>query len=315
MARDSGTDEDWAQVYRWIEQSPAHGVAFARVEAGWEMASALTAPVQEPAPPPPDAANDPQPAGTRLSRRAFGALAAGSGIAATVTLALWHFGARESYSTGVGEARMIRLADGSRVQLNTDSEIDVSLQKERRQIRFVKGEARFDVAHDPSRPFLVTARDGSLQAMGTVFNLRQRKDFTELTVIEGKVAVIDNGATAASVPAGTAAMIRAAAVSVIKLAPDDLERRTAWQQGEIHLEGETLSQAVDEFNRYRTRPLVIGDPDLAGLRMGGMFSAAHSDDFVEALKQSFNIRTMEGSDGAVILLPDGDRALSERKST
>jgi transmembrane sensor len=117
------------------------------------MASALTAPVQEPAPPPPDAANDPQPAGTRLSRRAFGALAAGSGIAATVTLALWHFGARESYSTGVGEARMIRLADGSRVQLNTDSEIDVSLQKERRQIRFVKGEARFDVAHDPSRPF------------------------------------------------------------------------------------------------------------------------------------------------------------------
>jgi transmembrane sensor len=85
---------------------------------------------------------------------------------------------------------MIRLADGSRVQLNTDSEIDVSLQKERRQIRFVKGEARFDVAHDPSRPFLVTARDGSLQAMGTVFNLRQRKDFTELTVIEGKVAVM-----------------------------------------------------------------------------------------------------------------------------
>jgi transmembrane sensor len=151
--------------------------------------------------------------------------------------------------------------------------------------------------------------------MGTVFNLRQRKDFTELTVIEGKVAVMSDGATTASVPAGTAAMIRAAAVSVIHLAPDDLERRTAWQQGEIHLEGETLSQAVDEFNRYRTRPLVIGDPDLAGLRMGGMFSAAHSDDFVEALKQSFNIRTMEGSDGAVILLPDGDRAMSERKST
>jgi transmembrane sensor len=92
-----------------------------------------------------------------------------------------------------------------------------------------------------------------VQALGTVFNLRQRKDFTEVTVIEGQVAVIDQGAPATTVPAGAAAMIRAAAVSVIRLAPSDLDRRTAWQQGQIHLEGETLSQAVDEFNRYRTR--------------------------------------------------------------
>jgi transmembrane sensor len=159
----------------------------------------------------------------------------------------------QRYITKVGEARLIELADGSKVRLNTDSAIDVKLEERNRTIRFLKGEARFDVAHDPKRPFLVTARDGSVQALGTVFNLRQRKDFTEVTVIEGQVAVIDQGAPATTVPAGAAAMIRAAAVSVIRLAPSDLDRRTAWQQGQIHLEGETLSQAVDEFNRYRTR--------------------------------------------------------------
>lgn len=317
MARDSGVEEDWAQVYRWIEQDPAHGMAFARVEAGWDMAEALCHAPQHASQ---NSANDdedaPAPAQTpRLSRRAFGALAAGSGMAAAASLALWHMARTERYSTRVGEARLIHLADGSKIRLNTDSMIDVRLQKDSRAIHFLKGEAQFDVARDPQRPFLVTARDGAVQALGTVFNLRQRKDFTELTVIAGQVAVLDGGTAEATVPAGASAMIRAATVSVMKLTPVDLERRTSWQQGKIHLDGETLAQAVDEFNRYRTRPLVIGDPDLSSLRMGGMFSAAHSDDFVEALKQSFGIRVMEGNDGAVILLPEGTAAESATKAT
>lgn len=313
MARNSGADEDWAQVYRWVDLSPAHGVAFAKAEAGWEMAEALRAGDDGAETPP--VANDDTPVAPRLSRRAFGALAASSGLAVTASLALWHLGGAQRYSTKVGEARLIHLADGSQVRLNTDSEIDVSLRKESRTVHFLKGEARFDVAHDARRPFLVTARDGSVEALGTVFNMRQRKDFTELTVLEGQVAVLDDGTREATVSAGTAAMIRAAAVSVMKLAPGDMERRTAWQQGKIHLNGETLAQAVDEFNRYRTRPLVIGDPDLSSLRMGGMFSAMHSDDFVEALKQSFGIRVMESSDGAVILLPEADKDAPGGKAT
>jgi transmembrane sensor len=338
MARDSGREEDWAQVYRWVEQDPAHGVAFARAEASWDMAEALrasTAPQgqgREDSPPPAnddarerpargdehndDHDDDAAPArpGPRLTRRAFAALAAGSGVAVAAALGWRQVAIGQRYATAVGEARVIQLADGSKVRLNTDSEIDVSLQRERRTVHFLKGEARFDVAHDPARPFVITARDGALQAVGTVFNLRQRKDFTELTVIEGKVAVLDDGTPTATVPAGAAAMIRAAAVSVMRLTPEDMERRTAWQQGEIHLEGETLAQAVDEFNRYRTKPLVIGDPDLSSLRMGGMFSARNSQDFVEALKQSFGIRVMEGQDGAVILLPETGKDLPDHKA-
>jgi len=316
LVRDSGGDggsaEAWEQASRWIELSPAHGVAFAKVEASWDMTEALRASQEDLLADGPgvsvDDADDETNTPRRLSRRAFGALAAGSGLAVAASLVLWRMGAAERYSTRVGEERLIHLADGSQVRLNTDTMIDVSLQKDRRTVHFLKGEARFDVAHDPARPFLVTARDGAVQALSTVFNLRLRKDFTELTVIDGQVAIMGDGAPAATVPAGTSAMIRATAVSMIKLAPLDLERRTAWQEGKIQLDGATLAQAVDEFNRYRTKPLVIGDPDLYGLRMGGMFSANNSADFVDALKQSFGIRVMEGNDGAVILLPGAERS-------
>lgn len=308
-----GPAQAWEQASRWIELSPAHGVAFARVEASWEMAEALRASHEDLLADEAGTAVDDEEGGKeaahaprRFSRRAFGALAAGSGLAIAGSLVLWRMGAAQRYSTQVGEEQLIHLADGSRVRLNTDSMIDVSLQKDRRTVHFLKGEARFDVAHDPARPFLVTARDGAVQALGTVFNLRLRKDFTELTVIEGQVTILGDGPPAAMVPAGTSAVIREAAVSVIRLAPADLERRTAWQEGKIQLDGATLAQAVDEFNRYRKKPLVIGDTDLSGLRMGGMFSANNSADFVDALKQSFGIRVMEGNDGAVILLPGAD---------
>ncbi|NOW48653.1 transmembrane sensor [Novosphingobium sp. SG751A] len=315
LARGSGCDggsaEAWEQVSRWIELSPAHGVAFAKVEASWDMTEALRASQEDLLADGPGAAvddvDDETKPAHRLSRRAFGALAAGSGLAVAASVVLWRMGTAQRYSTKVGEERLIHLADGSQVRLNTDTMMDVSMQADRRTVHFLKGEARFDVAHDPARPFLVTARDGAVQALNTVFNLRLRKDFTELTVIEGQAAIMGDGAPAATVPAGTSAMIRATTVSMIKLARVDLERRTAWQEGKIQLDGATLAQAVDEFNRYRTKPLVIGDPDLYGLRMGGMFAANNSADFVDALKQSFGIRVMEGNDGAVILLPGADR--------
>lgn len=316
-AGDGASSKAWEEVARWIELSPAHGVAFAKVEASWEMAETLRASRQDllcdgagaDSADEADEADDAPSLRRRFSRRAFGALAAGSGLVIATSYALSHMAHAQRYSTKVGEERLVHLADGSKVRLNTDSMIDVTLHRDKRSVDFLKGEARFDVARDPARPFVVTARDGAVEADHTVFNLRQRRDFTELTVIDGQVAIVGDGPPAATVPAGTSAMIRATEVSVIKLAPVDIERRTAWQEGKIQLDGATLAQAVEEFNRYRIKPLVIGDPDLYGLRMGGMFSARDSAEFVEALKQTFGIRVMQGNDGALILLPGAERSV------
>jgi transmembrane sensor len=92
-------------------------------------------------------------------------------------------------------------------------------------------------------------------------------------------------------------------VAVTPLAPKHLAQRIAWQRGQIEFEGDTLAQAVEEFNRYRATPLVIGDPQIAGIRIGGTFRSSRSQDFIQALEQGFGIRAVEGRDRSIILMP------------
>ncbi|MFD2427832.1 FecR family protein [Sphingobium scionense] len=98
-------------------------------------------------------------------------------------------GTVDHYRTALGETRTVQLADGSRIHLNTNSSVEVALRDDIRQITLLKGEAQFDVAHDKKRPFIVNADGTLVRAVGTMFNVRLRADVTELTVIEGIVAV------------------------------------------------------------------------------------------------------------------------------
>jgi transmembrane sensor len=300
-ARESDAAEDWQEAYRWVEEHPAHGVAFAKAETSWELADRLCD-VHLPIGPEEIAG----PAGrfeALFSRRAVGALIAATVIGMVGTVAIEKWATVDRYRTAIGQERAVRLADGSVVHLNTDSSIEVALRNNERLIRLLKGEARFDVAHDVTRPFIVRAGDASVRAVGTAFNVRLRAELTELTVIEGRVSVRDGNAAPSTVPAGVSAAIRSGTVAVTSLEPGQIAQRTAWQEGMIQFDGETLAQAVEEFNRYRPTPLVIGDPQLAGLRVGGSFKAGSSSEFVRALARSFGIRAVTGKDDAIILLP------------
>lgn len=301
-ARESNVEEDWDAAYRWVELNPAHGVAFAKAEAGWELTERL----RESAPPVgPEAIAGPAGRFEALfSRRTMGALLAATVLGTIGTVAIQKWAVVDRYRTAIGEERAFRLADGSTVQLNTDSAIEVALQNDQRFVRMLKGEAHFDVAHNPARPFIVKAGDSTLRAVGTAFNVRLRPELTELTVIEGRVAVRDSGAATRTVAAGSAAAIRGGTVAVTQLAKTQLIQRTGWQTGVIHFDGETLDQAVAEFNRYRRTPIVIGDPQIASIRIGGTFKPGNSEQFVSALKLSFGIRSVGDNGASIILLPD-----------
>lgn len=318
-ARASDAEADWDAAYRWIEQHPAHGYAFAKVEAGWDLAARLrdvaperldggadsgaAAPVSiasvRPVPPMPFP-------GTPVTRRfAMGEIAAS--LIAAIGAVAWRFGgAGEHYETDVGERRVVTLADGSLMRLNTDTAVTVDLAPGQRSIRLLRGEASFDVAHDKARPFVVAADDARVRAVGTAFTVRLRRDLTEVTVSEGIVGVRDGGKGERHVAAGNAAAVRRGTIAVTALAHTDIQRRLAWQDGRLSFDGDTLEQAVDEFNRYRTVPIVIGDPALAGVRIGGTFRSDRSADFARALEQSFGIRAIEGGDGSLLLVPAGD---------
>lgn len=311
-ARESDTDEDWDAAYAWVELNPAHGVAFAKAEAGWELTERL----RESAPPVgPEAIAGPAGRFEALfSRRTMGALLAATLLGTVGTVAIQKWAVVDRYRTVIGQERALRLADGSIVRLNTDSAIEVAMQNDQRFVRLLKGEARFDVAHNPARPFIVQAGDSTLRAVGTAFNVRLRPELTELTVIEGRVAVRDSGTAARTVAAGSAAAIRGGTVAITPLGRGQLVQRTAWQTGVIQFDGETLDQAVAEFNRYRRTPIVIGDPQIASIRIGGTFRPSNSDQFVTALRLSFGIRSVGDKGDSIILLPD-DRADKSREDT
>lgn len=276
-------------------------MALARAEVSWESAGRLRA-----APPRLDPESIAGPAGRFEAlfnrRRAIGGLLAASVVAGVATVAVEKAAAVDRYSTGVGIRRVVQLADGSRINLNTATVIEVALKRHRRTVHLLKGEALFDVAHDASRPFLVMAGPTTLRVLGTAFNVRLRQELVELTVTRGMVGVSDDGLGMQRVPAGNSAAIRDGVMAVTALDPAVLQQRTLWQDGVIELDGDTLAQAVDEFNRYRVHPMVIGDPSLASIRMGGRFATRDSRQFVEALEQSFAIRALPGPDHSILLV-------------
>lgn len=316
-ARASDAADDWNDAYAWVALDPAHGFAFAKAEAGWELTERLRElPAGREAEPPAIAAaqdgggqdvDTDDMAGTRIGRRGLlvGLAVAAASIGVVTTVALRLLGTVDHYRTALGETRIVRLADGSLAHLNTNSSIEVALRDDVRSIKLLKGEARFDVAHDTRRPFIVDADGTLVRAVGTMFNVRLRPDVTELTVIEGIVAVRNGDSAVRRIESGRSAAVRSGSIAVTHLEPGKIKQRIAWQDGMVEFEGDTLAQAVEEFNRYRATPMVIGDPEIASLRVGGAFRLDRSQDFVQALESGFGVRAVSGSDNSIILVSAG----------
>jgi transmembrane sensor len=288
----------------WVEADPAHAVAYARVEAAWERAERLVAT---------GSADKAIPAPTRsdmLTRRAAAAALITLGVGGFGGgFGLWALTRSKTYTTGIGERRTVVLADGSRVVLNTSTVVAVAYSSARRDLRLLAGEALFEVAKNPARPFIVTAGNAVVRAVGTAFNIRLRDQVTEVTVTEGVVAVggktIKARAPSRNAPhiaAGNGALVAPWALAKVALDPDTLQIRTAWQQGLIELRGDTLEQAVAEFNRYSEAKLVISDPRIAAIRVGGAFGTTESSKFVKALEDGFNVRAVPSADGNTYLI-------------
>lgn len=299
LQRDDFTPADRVELDRWLDADPAHAVAFARTESAWERAERLRA----------------RPRSTRVGAAARSLLPA-RWAAVAAMLAVVAFGAglwwahwnSSIYATDVGEQRTVSLEDGSLIIMNTATRIEVDFASDRRSVRLLNGEALFEVAKDAGRPFFVEASDAVIRAVGTAFNVRLRDRVVEVTVTEGVVAVSESRAAIEEKPAvsrvsaGSSVVVAPEAVTAIALDRDAMRRRLAWRDGVIELKGETLEEAVEEFNRYRTTRLVVADSRIASIRVGGRFENDEADKFLNAVKDSFPIRLVEGRDGTIYLL-------------
>ncbi|WP_062731280.1 FecR family protein [Sphingobium abikonense] len=294
--------DDEAAICAWIEADPRHAVAFARAEAAWEASERLKSAAADITLPPIQQIIS-EADQRRLSRNIM--VAAGVAIllfvfAAIVTVRT--FSGVERYETGVGQMRDIALEDGSILHLNSDSEVEARFTSNGRKVRLMKGEASFEISHDPERPFDVEARAAVIRAVGTAFNVRMRPSLVELTVTHGQVSVHCGDSPLQKVAAGSGAVIQPRSISLTRLGSKIVEQRTAWRDQMVELDGETVEQAADEFNRYRKTPILIGDTRVSALRIGGRFRTTDSQEFLSALQLTLPIRVVDGEDGSVMLL-------------
>ncbi len=281
----------------WIG-NPYNAVSYARVEAAWDRAARLNAL--------PRNAYDGKTSGAGVSRRLFAASTAAAMVGAAG--AIWALNRPRIYGTEVGSRRTITLPDGSVMNLNTASRVEVAFTEGARNIRLLKGEVLFDVAKNPLRPFIVQAGDAAVRAVGTAFNVRLREKIVEVTVTEGVVAVRDintlSDAHEHRVTAGRGVMAGPGAIAELDLRPEAVQQRVVWTQGVIDLNGQTLEQAAAEFNRYSHQKIVIGDATIASTRVGGTFHTDEANKFLAALKAGFGVKTVRGENGTVYLVPD-----------
>jgi len=214
----------------------------------------------------------------------------------------------KTLQTDVGQQTRFTLTDGSRIKLNTNSLVRVSFSKNQRLLTLVRGEARFDVAKDKSRPFIVNAGKQSFTALGTIFNVQKDTDKEmELVVTEGRVLVTKSNESLTDISkqlttlsdeqlpgllvvSGEKSIITASIKPAAqKTSFEQIQRELAWQQGMLVFNGNPLEQALTEVSRYTTTEFEISNPELAKIKVAGYFKANDIDGLLKSLHSNFNI--------------------------
>ncbi|GGY97153.1 FecR domain-containing protein [Pseudoduganella plicata] len=278
------------QFDTWLEADTRHRVAWLRLRAAWTQADSLLRR---------EAANGAQSAA--LPRFSQWRIAAGVLLAIALGAQLmWMSGGTgpQQYATRIGENRVVALADGSRIMLNTDSRLRAAPDAARK-VWLDRGEAYFDIAHDPAHPFIVEAGDSRVTVLGTRFTVRRTGAGVRVLVAEGRVRVTESGA-AVTLTRNEEAVALGGRIARATRTEAQTGQRLAWREGRIVFDQTRLADAAAEFNRYNERRIVVADPDIAGIRIGGSFSPANVDGFARLLEQGFGLTARR--DGNDILI-------------
>lgn len=223
-------------------------------------------------------------------------------------------------TTSVGEQKPVTLDDDSVVYLNTNSEIQVNYSDHSRQIKMIKGEALFEVAHDVNRPFIVAAANNTVTAVGTAFNVQLVDDkHFELLVTEGKVLLknaqqADDEQSNKTKPleasgtlliAGQKALVDQSSANQVDLSLQQMQNELAWRQGIVVFQGESLVDALAEISRYIPVKFKLADDEVKHKRVAGYFKAGDIDGLLSALKNNFNIMYQKLDEQTILLSTGG----------
>ncbi|HEY2036085.1 MAG TPA: FecR domain-containing protein [Steroidobacteraceae bacterium] len=213
----------------------------------------------------------------------------------------------QTYRTATGQVRNVVLPDGSLVGLNTQTELEWVGSPRDRRVRLIRGEAYFQVVHDPSRPFRILLAHSEVQVLGTRFDVYQMANGdVRVSVISGTVAVeaLDKGVDAAPLWSRRLTSGQQIEYSPVGLMADVhtivAPKVIRWRQGMLETQGEPLADFVSDLSRYTTERIVIADPRAATQQVGGAFSVHNIDGTLDRLSRIAPV-TVRHQNGEVIL--------------
>jgi transmembrane sensor len=274
---------------RWRESDPAHAIAFARVQATWESLQHHGADVE--------AQSVERSSRRRFLRNAVAAAAVGAvgaaGLLYTSRAMAW-----SRASTAVGEFRRVRLPDSSLLELNTDTSVSWRFNEHVRNLRVEQGEIAMELA--TGAPITLTVAMATLSLSPGSFNARLIAGRIGLSVLQGRAtaSVLRDGVSqTAAVESGQSAEWGVGLATIQPTTAATRERLTAWRNGSVVFDDEPLAAAVAEYNRYLSRKIVVGDPVLATMRVGGRFATSDPTAFLHAVSVALDadIRREAGS--------------------
>jgi transmembrane sensor len=281
----------------WLDQDVRHVGAYARARAIYLHFDRLRAPTD------PTLTQDITPRGSKLTRRKMLFWAAGGSLAAALSgvALLWPRSVQE-YSTRIGEMRREPLPDGSIITLNTGTRLAVAYTERLREVKLLHGEVLVEAAADPSdRLFKLHALDTQITTAAAAFAVRVlSRDAVQIMVQNGQVQVMEPSIPAKPIilPANTLALPRQAAGANLaapplvteRIDPAEVDRRLAWQRGQLSFEDVTLEYALQEFARYGDVRVVIDDPSIGSLKVVGLYSAADPIGFARTVAVSLGLK-------------------------
>lgn len=294
------TAADRQALKEWLESDRRHEAAYRLAESAWRSFSHAG---EQP---------HPQLVAARLlfrhtqSRRRktiSGRIAAAASLLLLIVggPVAWQWTHTENYATVKGQRSEILLSDGSRVELNTDTQIRVNYAWRTRKVTMERGEALFTVAHDSEKTFEVIAAKGRIRDIGTRFNVRRWRDETTVSVLEGEVAVSTESSSIAEnlLPGRQVRFNNQGSLS----APAEFDPKTvtAWQSGLLAFKSTPLAEVLDELSRYHNVELTLADPALRELKVSGDFPSNDLNGALNVITAALPVKAVRKSPGLIVL--------------
>ncbi|CAK7258116.1 MULTISPECIES: FecR family protein [unclassified Shinella] len=278
MKDDKANAEDRHAFTVWLAASPAHAAAFERASRLWDRFDIVKPEY------------DRMRASDGLSRRTlmlggFAVLALGSG-----GYVLTRPGFFADHTTDIAERRTLQLADGSVVELGSYSALSVQFDDRQRRVALHRGEAFFQVAPDPGRPFTVNAGPGTTQALGTAFDIKLVDDAVVVSVTEHAVTVALDAVRTATVDEGW--QVRYSANGIDEPQVVDREQVTAWRKDRIIFEDVPLRRVLRELERYRRGRILLMDDSIGDMPVTAIFETRQAEQALQTIAETLPIRVL-----------------------